>query len=305
MNTVVHNPHYYEYLRKQNNGVVPREAGDVPCGGLPVVWQFTRLVMEQTHLNNAEKTEILDMLRCLNDILYARLPNYPLRQVANANQSADIQYLMNAIDEDAWGTSLERTETTFERKKEIGLILQTFVHIGSEKMAAIQNANRNERIHLMNAVIPDMVTVREYTNKSLWEKGVQMDIVVPQISTTWAYTWARKGEMKGGKVPEAVEDVYKDYKDDQGRTYYFNMRTKHTLWDKPLNFVPNLVAVPEVKVEEATTVPPVETAVATNPAKTRRRYHDDYNETQETIMVELANGELVEMLLSEAMALTT
>ncbi len=31
----IHNPHYYEWQRKQNGGVAPRVAGDVRCGGLP------------------------------------------------------------------------------------------------------------------------------------------------------------------------------------------------------------------------------------------------------------------------------
>jgi hypothetical protein len=32
---VIHNPHYYEYMRQQNNGVVPRNPMDIPCGGVP------------------------------------------------------------------------------------------------------------------------------------------------------------------------------------------------------------------------------------------------------------------------------
>jgi len=31
---IVHNPHYYEWQRKQNNGEAPRNIGDIPCGGL-------------------------------------------------------------------------------------------------------------------------------------------------------------------------------------------------------------------------------------------------------------------------------
>jgi hypothetical protein len=31
-NGVIHNPHYYDFLRKQNNGFIPRNPGDNPCG---------------------------------------------------------------------------------------------------------------------------------------------------------------------------------------------------------------------------------------------------------------------------------
>lgn len=35
----IHNPHYYQWMRTQNNGVAMREPGDVACGGLPT-WGF-------------------------------------------------------------------------------------------------------------------------------------------------------------------------------------------------------------------------------------------------------------------------
>ena len=35
---VVHNPHYYEFHRR--NGTLQRNPGDVPCGGIPTVYQL-------------------------------------------------------------------------------------------------------------------------------------------------------------------------------------------------------------------------------------------------------------------------
>ncbi len=196
LNTVVHNPHYYEYLRRTNNGAIPREAGDVPCGGLPNAYLFTRLVMEIPTLTATEKTEILDIVRCLSDIQYVRLPQFPLRQAANVNQDIDIKYLMKLITEEEWGTALERTETSGERKKEIGLILQTLLHIGSEKLTLLQNSTREVRAKIAKDVLTELKAVRSYGNKSLLEKGNQMGMVVPQITSNWRWSWMRKADMK-------------------------------------------------------------------------------------------------------------
>jgi hypothetical protein len=196
LNTVVHNPHYYEYLRRTNNGAIPREAGDVPCGGLPNAYLFTRLVMEIPTLTATEKTEILDIVRCLSDIQYVRLPQFPLRQAANVNQDIDIKYLMKQITEEEWGTALERTETSGERKKEIGLILQTLLHIGSEKLTLLQNSTREVRAKIAKDVLTELKAVRSYGNKSLLEKGNQMGMVVPQITSNWRWSWMRKADMK-------------------------------------------------------------------------------------------------------------
>ena len=202
LNTVVHNPHYYEYLRRTNGGAVPREAGDVPCGGLPNAYTFTRLVMEIPTLSQTEKNELLDIVRCLSDIQYVRLPQFPLRQAANINQAVDIKYLMKEINEDEWGSALERMETSGERKKEIGLILQTLLHVGSEKLTQLHNARREERGPIAKPLLEELKQVRAYSNKSLIEKGVQMGIVVPHITADWRWSWMKKGAMK-----QKIDDV--------------------------------------------------------------------------------------------------
>lgn len=196
LNTVVHNPHYYEYLRRTNNGAIPREAGDVPCGGLPNAYMFTRIVMEIPLLSPAEKNEILDIVRCLSDIQYVRLPQFPLRQAAGVNQDLDIKYLMKELTEEEWGTALERIESKFEQKKEIGLILQTLLHVGSEKLTQMQNARREERGIIGKALLEELRKVRLYSNKSMIEKGVQMGMVVPQITAEWRWSWMKKANMK-------------------------------------------------------------------------------------------------------------
>lgn len=207
LNTVTHNPHYYEYLRRVNNGEIPREAGDVPCGGIPNAYLFYQYVSNQRHtaLTELDKREIMSVHRCMSDIENYRLAQYPLRQPANVNRDLDISFLMNNIDEEKWGTTLERQETNFERRKEIGLILQTLLHVGAEKLSALHNSAvntiRRERNKLFAEVLPEMHKVRDYTNKSLWAKGRQMGMVVPQISHTWDWTMARKNDIKNNAEP--------------------------------------------------------------------------------------------------------
>ena len=210
LNTVVHNPHYYEYLRKANGGNIPREAGDVPCGGLPATYQFTRAIYDITTVDTLTKNTLTGIHRCLNDVLYYRLPQFPLRQNANVNRDIDIEYLMNKLTEEEWGTRLEQAETRFERKKEIGLILQTFLHIGSEKLTTLMNSlstTRNQdKPRLFEKVMKEMNEVRDYINTSLLEKGNQMGIVVPQFSTAYYFEWARKQDVKAHKKVPVQEN---------------------------------------------------------------------------------------------------
>jgi hypothetical protein len=263
LNTITHNPHYYEYLRKANNGEIPREAGDVPCGGLPIAWQFARMIHELP-IPFQQQNQILDCLRCLSDIVDVRLPRMPSRQEANTNRDLDIAYLLNQMTKEEWGIALERKESVFEKNKEIGLILQTLVHVGSEKLALLYNTPgpRTRRI-MVEGILEDMNKVRDFTNRSLWAKGLQMDMVIPYIDKEWRYTTIRKNLMK--------DPVFID--------------------DRPFpEAVPQAAEEPEPAPEEP---PRVDVPVVENDTAS-----EDSGDA--LIYVEMHNGEIIEMPLREA-----
>jgi hypothetical protein len=281
LNTVTHNPHYYEYLRRVNNGQIPREAGDVPCGGLPNAYLFIRFIMDQQNLVLGEETkrEIMVIHRCMSDIENYRMAQYPLRQPANVNRDLDILFLTNDIDEEKWGTSLERQETNFERRKEIGLIVQTLLHVGAEKLSALYNSATNAkhtRRRLFAEVLPEMNKVREFTNKSLWAKGRQMGMVVPQISDRWEWITARKSDIKNNAEP-VVPNQNEVVEPEQGQEVQQNpVVTHHDNSDD--EFVDN---APGVVLPE-----PVANAGAGQP--------QEMDTTDDMVYVEI-DGEMVEM----------
>ena len=216
---VVHNPHYYEWLRRQNNGQMPRQAGDIPCGGLPNAWQFTRLI-QNTSLNQAERTHIANIHRCFGDTIHVRLPDFPARRLANTNKDIDVKYLMNELSEGDWQKTLEQRETRFERKKEFGQIFTTFAHVGSEMIRTIEAeatmatrhggtaaslASRPEMIAFMaryrEVLLPQILDLRIYTNKSLMDAGKRSGCAFPQIDKDWHYVSMRKeGVVEDGAV---------------------------------------------------------------------------------------------------------
>lgn len=194
----IHNPHYYEYLRHRNGGAPPREAGDIPCGGLPTVWQFTRDIL-QTDLPAPTKNMIIHIHRTLNDMAEVRLAEFPARRPANVNQDINIKYLMNDITEDVWKKTLEQRETRFERKREIGQILTTFTHVGSEflrNLVAGPGLTVEAKARMIKAGWAaneaQLSDLRLYTNSSLKTMGARMMCAFPQIDKNWNYIPPRK-----------------------------------------------------------------------------------------------------------------
>ena len=210
----IHNPHYYEYLRHRNGGEMPREAGDIPCGGLPAVWLFSReiLAIPATLLPIEQKNLILSVHRCLSDMADMRLPEYPARLPANVNKDINIRYLMNEMEEADWQKQLEQRETKFERKREIGQILTTFAHVGAEMLRTLTNhvgVTGEPKMALVakmwNGTMGRQVEdLRLYTNKSLVELGKRMGCAIPQVDGRWNYLGPRKEGLSVAVAPVPV-----------------------------------------------------------------------------------------------------
>jgi hypothetical protein len=137
----IHNPHYYEWLRRQGGGAPAREVGDIPCGGLPTIQQLMSY-MRDSYLSGGERDTLYEIHRNLRELIEMRLRDYPARPPQLMNKDADVDYLMKELSEEQWQRQLELSEAKFLRKKEIGQILQTLATAGSDMMNQITNQAR-------------------------------------------------------------------------------------------------------------------------------------------------------------------
>ena len=198
----IHNPHFYEYQRRINNGAPPREVGDIPCGGLPDYYALSRNIGKyirdegpMRELSNAKTDMIYLIHRSLMDLTDVRLPQYPFVRVANVNRDLDVHYLMGIVSHEDWAKQLEQGETKFERKREIGLILQTLVHVGSEKMTEISNIFQISPYidtRRINNILKELEQLREFSNEAMKKRGKEMGIVVPHIKEDWHWSMTRR-----------------------------------------------------------------------------------------------------------------
>jgi hypothetical protein len=61
----VHNPHFYEHKRNQNNGIIVRAPGDVLCGGLCNVEQLVSNILPKIKIEKGDVVSIYDQHRPL------------------------------------------------------------------------------------------------------------------------------------------------------------------------------------------------------------------------------------------------
>jgi hypothetical protein len=101
---------------------------------------------------------------------------------------------MGHLTQEKWAQHLEQGETKFERRREVGMVLQTLCHVGAEKMTEISNllqvSGNSKRII---AILEELEHLRIFSNEALKKRGKQMGIVVPQIKENdWHWSMTRR-----------------------------------------------------------------------------------------------------------------
>ncbi len=184
--TTVHNPHYYEYLRR-TVGEVPRNPGDVPggggaCGGLPNPYEFERRIrgmptivrrfLSDTHRTARHFTEI-DLRRMRGQTEYD----------ANANADLRLQYLLKRIDETEWRRKLQQREKKRQRDMEIRQVLEMFVAATADTTQKIIDSDPFATDYVAYGVTRELVNLMTYADE-------QMNLISKRFNMSVNY-WRR------------------------------------------------------------------------------------------------------------------
>ena len=204
---------------------MPREVGDIPCGGIPDYYSISRNLTkysrdiqtvpldQRAHMLQVNHVNLVYYIhRSLMDLTDVRLAQYPFMRIANVNRDLDVQYLMGNVSQEKWAQLLEQGETKFERRREVGMVLQTLAHVGAEKMTEISNLLQipgNSRRII--AILEELEHLRVFSNEALKKRGKQMGIVVPHIKENdWHWSMTRRT----APVQRTVDDGSTTISDD-------------------------------------------------------------------------------------------
>jgi len=158
----IHNPHYFEYLRAANGGIMPRNPGDIPCiANLPNAWQFDREFVRRYAGVPAELCTFL--YQSLNTIIHIQHVEIP-GQTNNAedmdNTEANVKYLQQDYTELRWKQVLQQREKRRIKRDEVRMRYEAFVGACVDIYGRIMaSARQNERVS--RAEIVSMTTVCE------------------------------------------------------------------------------------------------------------------------------------------------
>jgi len=186
---IVHNPHYNAHLQ-QVNGLVPRDPGDVLCGGLCNWWRL-KYKMEPSLLNNEtfDITYVENMHRTINHITRAELP-IARRNVRDYQdcQALRIDYLLKKKSINQFRDQIFRRDNQRKKYNELLHIYEFISVIGVESFNSIFNSTNKNSLVLQSECIElvgKMDQVKDIYNEQIRKIGKTYNNQVLCICKNW------------------------------------------------------------------------------------------------------------------------
>ena len=202
---IVHNPHYYEFQRR--NGTVPRNPGDIPCGGIPN-YHTINVIMQNLDYNHANLTNIHQTILHIQHVEIRRYTPNENRELIN--RDLRVKYLLQEIDEPTLKTILQQHEKSRQKMIDYRNICQMFCDVGSDifrqitaeytlvtNLAVYRSYNMvSEHKDRLCKYLDDQFTILEglvsYFNENIKKVGKIYKCVYPGISSN--YRWIQNYE---------------------------------------------------------------------------------------------------------------
>ena len=169
---VIHNPHYFEYQRMVNNGVVPRNPLDAQCGRELDNIFVDRLTEKLVYISpdgttrsrNPTKTktdELIEICRKVIHMRYVDLPKFRVEDRMTNNLQLRIDYMRNKINKDEFKKLLQKREKDNLKKGELSEILGMYVSVMTDIMYRVFEYGKT------NTIMTELKELRIYINTLL------------------------------------------------------------------------------------------------------------------------------------------
>jgi hypothetical protein len=165
----VHNPHFYEWIQQNGNRNMPRNLGDIPCGGLISIYHL-RVILLPLGANAKEVVAMFALHQLSTHVENDVLPHYHTNNVTN-NLDLRVKYLMNEITEANFKLRLQQREKKNVKKKEIHDVLEMYLFTSVD----LFNNMQSEKERLKNSFglqnvddyVKQFIALQDFANKQL------------------------------------------------------------------------------------------------------------------------------------------
>ena len=195
-NAVIHNPHYYDWQRKNGGGAAVRNPGDVVCGGLPAFWLIVRTL--KAVCNNRKKcSKIMDFYTNIHRFA-SHISYYELDSLRNTvRNSSDYQnervlYINKIIDRETFAKRIVQKDNRRKRAIDKLHLFEMISAVLIDLFVQIQQTKHNASSDLYEFLLEkkqEFINFAQYCNKQFREISAVQNCKMPQINPqTWIFT---------------------------------------------------------------------------------------------------------------------
>lgn len=169
VNGQIHNPHYYDYLKK--NGGIPRAPGDVICGGLPHIQHMYQKITQLRLSGYIETASSETMIRNVGYVhqftnhihhMYLDLVNHDSYQ--SALKGIRIKYILGRMTDDEFSAAIFKENKKDIKNQKKKQLLQLVDNVGTD---LLQNYNASLEKHI-DHLSETMMMVRGFVEMLLY-----------------------------------------------------------------------------------------------------------------------------------------
>lgn len=220
----IHNPHYFEFLRKSNGGVMPRTPGDIPCGAnLPGAWIFEREINRAYPGIPAEiRQSLYSALNRITHIQHVEIPASTNRAEDTDNTYINLSYLTNEISEKRWKQLLQQKEKRRLKKDELRMRYEAFVGACVDiygQIMAMRGQPQKDVKPVVEEAHRHLLKLREIFNESMMDISRRYKCTVLQLGESGLQISklkfkAQKKSKKGKDKADSDSDI-EELSDDE------------------------------------------------------------------------------------------
>jgi hypothetical protein len=248
---MIHNPHYYEWMRRNGNADAIRNPADVPCGGYPNAWELRRIPRT---VNKDLSSKFYEFHRICQEIQDISQRTYRSHIDNTTTSTINVRFLLNDYDEEHWGQLLAKNERKRKRDREVQEIFGAFRMVAVELLNRIQNYVKPGALTPSNrpVTIAEMLPIE--SEPLLQQFSIEVDGLLTMINdalkqVSIGYHYVVPNIVKNGVYYNLIhKNFYEDVKDAKRQA--LEAKKKSDTPSKKTTKVENIapIKVPEVEV---------------------------------------------------------
>ena len=191
---VIHNPHYYDFIRR--GGVPGRNHGDIPCGGLPELHQLREMLVSCEHRKLLSNSGVNILYRIHNVVVHIR--QHEIRNITELDETTTrhsrISYMLQKMSEENFKKLLQQLEKQKNKKTDFNNIYQMFVDVSSDifRQLIVFYQNGGEMKNCFIEKLEIFENLKIYFNENIKKCGTSYNCVYPGLTDEylWEYNYA-------------------------------------------------------------------------------------------------------------------